>query len=109
MTEAENTARARLIALREEILALSRTAAEDRKPVGLDQQSVGRLSRQDSLQVQAMAKAADARRASELRRIDAALERLEEGEYGYCVECGEGIDPKRLEIDPAAPRCRDCA
>lgn len=109
MTEAENTARARLIALREEILALSRTAAEDRKPVGLDQQSVGRLSRQDSLQVQAMAKAADARRAGELRRIDAALERLEEGEYGYCVECGEGIDPKRLEIDPAAPRCRDCA
>ncbi len=109
MTEAENTARARLEALRDEILALSQTAAEDRKPVSLDQQSVGRLSRQDSLQVQAMAKAADARRAGELRRIEAALVRLEEGEYGYCVECGEPIDPKRLEIDPAAPRCRACA
>ena len=109
MTEAQNTARARLEALREEILALSQTAAEDRKPVGLDQQSVGRLSRQDSLQVQAMAKAAEARRAGELRRVEAALQRVEEGEYGYCVECGEAIDPKRLEIDPAAPRCRDCA
>jgi len=109
MTEAENTVRERLIALREEIEALSKTASEDRKPVGLDQQSVGRLSRQDSLQVQAMAKAADARRAGELRRIDAALQRLAEGEYGYCVECGEAIEPKRLEIDPAAPRCRDCA
>jgi len=109
MSEAENTARARLEALRQEILALSRTAAEDRKPVSLDQQSVGRLSRQDSLQVQAMAKAADARRASELRRIDAALARLEDGEYGWCVECGEAIDARRLEIDPAAPRCRECA
>jgi DnaK suppressor protein len=109
MTEAENTARTRLEALRDEILALSQTASEDRKPVSLDQQSVGRLSRQDSLQVQAMAKAADARRAGELRRIDAALHRLEQGEHGWCVECGEAIDPKRLEIDPAAPRCRDCA
>ncbi|MGJ3232994.1 MAG: TraR/DksA family transcriptional regulator [Oceanicaulis sp.] len=109
MTEQEKTARARLIALKDELTALSQTAAEDRKPVGLDQQSVGRLSRQDSLQVQAMAKAADARRAAELRRIDAALNRLAEGEYGCCVECGEAIGEKRLEIDPAAPRCRDCA
>jgi DnaK suppressor protein len=109
MTEAENTARERLEALRDEILALSQTASEDRKPVSLDQQSVGRLSRQDSLQVQAMAKAADARRAAELRRIEAALQRLRDGEYGWCVECGEAVDPKRLEIDPAAPRCRACA
>lgn len=109
MTEQEKTARARLIALKEELLNLSRTAAEDRKPVGLDQQSVGRLSRQDSLQVQAMAKAADARRAGELRRIDAALARLDAGEYGWCAECGDAIGEKRLEIDPAAPRCRGCA
>lgn len=109
MTEQEKTACARLIALKEDLLNLSRTAADDRKPVGLDQQSVGRLSRQDSLQVQAMAKAADARRAGELRRIDAALARLDAGEYGWCVECGGAIGEKRLEIDPAAPRCRGCA
>lgn len=102
-------ARERLLALKAELEALSREAAEDRKPVELDQQSVGRLSRQDSLQVQAMAKAADARRAQEIRRIDAALQRVEDGEYGFCVACGEDIEPKRLEIDPAAPRCAACA
>lgn len=90
-------------------MALSESADDDRKPVELDQQSVGRLSRMDSLQVQAMAKAADARRAQEIRRIDAALQRLEEGDYGWCVECGEAIEVKRLEIDPAAPRCSGCA
>lgn len=105
----ESHARARLLALKDEILALSRSAREDRNPVALDQQSVGRLSRQDSLQVQAMAKAAEARRAGELRRIEAALERLAEGEYGWCVECGEAIEEKRLEVDPAAPRCAACA
>ncbi len=109
MTKQENTSRERLLGLKSELIALSETAAEDRKPVSLDQQSVGRLSRQDSLQVQAMAKAADARRAAEIRRIDAALERVEAGDYGYCVECGDEIAAKRLEIDPAAPRCAGCA
>jgi DnaK suppressor protein len=105
----EATARLRLTRLRDELEALSKGAAADRKPVELDQQSVGRLSRQDSLQVQAMAHAADARRAGELRRIAAALARLDAGEYGWCVECGEEIGEKRLEIDPAAARCRGCA
>ena len=109
MTEQEMNIRARLQALRDELLSLSQTAAGDRKPVELDQQSVGRLSRQDSLQVQAMANAAAARRAGEVRRLDAALRRLDEGEYGYCVECGEAIEPKRLQNDPATPRCRECA
>ena len=105
----EGKARTRLIALRDELRALSEAAQEDRKPVSLDQQSVGRLSRQDSLQVQAMAKAQDARRVRELQRIEAALKRLDEGDYGWCVECGEAIPEKRLEIDPAAPRCAACA
>lgn len=108
-TDNDASARARLHALKDDILALSQGASEDRKPVGLDQQSVGRLSRQDSLQVQAMAKAAEARRVGELRRIEAALGRLEAGEYGYCVECGEAIEPRRLDVDPAAPRCSGCA
>ncbi|MEO1038623.1 MAG: TraR/DksA C4-type zinc finger protein [Pseudomonadota bacterium] len=101
-------ARSRLEAFRDELQQLSRAAAQDRKPVELDQQSVGRLSRQDSLQVQAMARAADARRASELRRIEAALARVDAGEYGYCVECGDAIEARRLDVDPAAPRCAAC-
>ncbi|OLF81231.1 molecular chaperone DnaK [Maricaulis sp. W15] len=104
-----DNARARLNALRQEILDLSDASSEDRKPVELDQQSVGRLSRQDSMQVQAMAKAADACRTQELRRIDAALARIDEDEFGWCAECGEPIEEARLEIDPAAPRCSGCA
>jgi DnaK suppressor protein len=102
-------ARQRLLDLKAELIALSQSADEDRKPVELDQQSVGRLSRMDSMQVQAMAKAADARRAQEIRRVDAALQRVDDEEYGWCVECGDEIEAKRLEIDPAAPRCAGCA
>lgn len=101
--------RARLTALKAELEALSAAGADDRRPVTLDQQAVGRLSRQDSLQIQAMAKAADARRALEIKRIEAALVRLDNGEYGFCVRCGEAIADKRLGVDPAAPLCATCA
>lgn len=101
--------RKRLKARCAELLSLSSAAKDSRKPVELDQQSIGRLSRQDALQQQAMAKAQDARRAGELRKIEAALKRIDEGEYGYCAECGEPIAPKRLEIDLTAARCAVCA
>lgn len=77
--------------------------------VELDQQSVGRLSRMDALQNQAMAKATDARRAGERRRLQAALARMDEGEFGYCEDCGEQVAEARLRLDPAATRCVDCA
>ncbi|MDM7255691.1 MAG: TraR/DksA C4-type zinc finger protein [Paracoccus sp. (in: a-proteobacteria)] len=41
----------------------------------------------------------------ELRQIDAALARIEEGEYGFCVTCGAEIEPARLELLPATPFC----
>ena len=94
---------------RSEIEELSATTAEGRRPVELDQQSVGRLSRMDALQVQAMAQAVDARRRGRLQRIEAALGRIEDGEYGYCAECGDEIPPKRLAIEPTIQRCVDCA
>ena len=46
---------------------------------------------------------------AELRQIEAALERIERGEYGICVHCGEPIPEKRLEIIPHAARCASCA
>ncbi len=101
--------RKRLEARREELKLLSSGAKEARKPVELDQQSVGRLSRQDALQQQAMANAQEARRAGELKKIDAALARIEEGDFGWCAECGEAIDPKRLDIDLTAMLCAPCA
>ncbi|MEQ9663407.1 MAG: TraR/DksA family transcriptional regulator [Parasphingopyxis sp.] len=98
-----------LLALREELTGADESTADWRKPVTLDQQSVGRLSRMDAMQQQAMAEAEGRRRRTDIARIDAALERIEEDEYGWCLTCGEAIAPKRLEIDPMATRCVSCA
>jgi len=97
-----------LLALRDDIESLRHAAQGDQKPVVLDQQSVGRLSRMDSLQVQAMAQADDARRVQELRKVEAALARLAADEYGDCVRCGNAIAPARLDKDPATPFCVTC-
>ncbi len=77
--------------------------------VQLDQQAVGRLSRMDALQHQAMAKAQQARRDVEASRLHAALQRIEEGEFGYCDDCGEEIPHGRLKLDLAASKCVSCA
>jgi len=77
--------------------------------VTLDQQSVGRLNRMDALQNQAMAKASHARRQGEHQRLAAALVRIDEGEFGYCKDCGDNIAPGRLELDPAVELCIQCA
>ena len=101
--------RARLEAMAAEIAAAEADTATDREPVALDQQSVGRLARMDAMQVQAMAAAQSRRRAEELRRIRAALARVEEGEFGHCQGCGDEIARGRLELDPATPFCVTCA
>lgn len=94
---------------------LSQIAQEDdlgkagQATVTLDQQAVGRLSRMDALQYQAMARAQAARRQTETTRLKAALGRIDEGEYGYCEDCGSEIAFKRLELDPAAAKCIGCA
>jgi RNA polymerase-binding transcription factor DksA len=45
----------------------------------------------------------------EIAMIDAALKRIEEGEFGLCVTCGSTISPERLEVLPYTPFCRHCA
>lgn len=102
-------ARKRLHEKQQELEELSSISAESRDPVALDQQSVGRLSRMDAMQQQAMSKATEAARARDLLRVEAALRRLRDGEYGYCEECGEEIPDGRLKIDPMAERCVGCA
>jgi len=102
-------ARALLLARRRELEALSGATKDDRAPVELDQSKVGRLSRMDALQGQAMAQASEDRRAAEIARIAAALKRVDTGEYGSCVTCGDAIAEKRLAIDPAAAVCIACA
>jgi len=79
------------------------------KTVELDQTCVGRLSRMDALQGQAMSLEIKRRRQIEKQKILAALRRIEEGEYGYCLVCDEVISEKRLEINPSATLCISCA
>ena len=45
----------------------------------------------------------------EILQIDAALARIEAGEYGICRDCGNDIDPRRLSALPYAVLCTDCA
>jgi DnaK suppressor protein len=78
-------------------------------PVKLDQTAVGRLSRMDAMQQQAMAQATTRRTDQEMQRIHTALSRLQSGDYGYCVKCEEEIAEGRLRADPAALVCIDCA
>ena len=97
-----------LIKERDDLLALSLDHKEDRAPVELDQQSVGRLSRMDALQLQSMAVAREDRRRHRRDVIAAALKRMDDDDYGYCLVCGEDIPYKRLAADPAVTRCIDC-
>jgi len=101
--------RSRLLTERAALSETSQSAAESRAPVELDQTAVGRLSRMDAIQGQAMALATERRRADAIRRIDQALARLDAGTYGECVICGEPIAPRRLALDPATATCLDCA
>ena len=102
-------AQERLVAKKQELEDLSDLAAEARDPVELDQQSVGRLSRMDAMQQQAMNQATEQKRKRDLVRIEAAQRRLRDDEYGYCEECGEEIPDGRLAIDPMAEFCVNCA
>lgn len=99
----------RLLERQKELKALDADGKSWRSTVELDQQSVGRLSRMDAMQQQEMAQAEARRRVSDLTRIDQAMKRLEENEYGWCAECGDPIAYKRLEIDPSAALCINCA
>ncbi len=93
-------------------ISLQQTAASAKsslQPVELDQSRVGRLSRMDALQMQAMAQAEAGRRNLELTRIEGALARIELDDYGFCMICDEPIAPKRLQLDPAVMVCILCA
>lgn len=94
-----------LIQKRDEVMALLSQTAEDTAPVALDQTQQGRLSRMDAMQQQAMAAETQRRRQRNVHLIEAALRRLDEGEYGFCVTCGDAIEADRLVLDPATPFC----
>lgn len=98
-----------LLALQAELKSIAAIGDESAAVVELDQSKVGRLSRMDAMQAQAMAKASSRRREVALQQIIAALKRLDEGDFGLCLKCDEPINPKRLEFDPTATLCIGCA
>ncbi len=105
----DDDARRRLETLRSELHEAAAEGADAAGAVELDQTKVGRLSRMDAMQSQAMAQAAQRQRRDTLRRVELALARLDRGDYGLCFDCDEPINPKRLDVDPAAERCIACA
>ncbi|HCX15220.1 MAG TPA: molecular chaperone DnaK [Rhodospirillaceae bacterium] len=101
--------KAKLLTMRKEALSSRERTGNDRKPVELDQQAIGRLSRMDALQQQAMAIEAERRRSLQIGRIEAALKRIEDDFFGFCLICEEKIGEKRLTLDPTTPTCVKCA
>lgn len=99
--------RRELRALRSELAALLSSSREASRPVDLDQ-PIGRLSRVDAMQQQSMLVAN--RRAAQVRQqqVEAGLHRVEDGDYGLCVSCGEPIGYRRLKARPEAPFCLRC-
>ena len=95
----------RLIELNE----LAETGDAAAKPVELDQTRIGRLSRMGAMQAQAMSIETKRRREGEALRINAALERINNGHFGNCLECDEPISSARLRFDPSTLLCIRCA
>ena len=92
----------------EELTADNALGQSAQKTVELDQQSIGRLSRMEALQSQALAQAQQRRRDVLNGSLQAALQRLKEGEFGYCMECGDKIVDARLLANPAVLKFITC-
>ncbi len=105
----QNKFRKLLLQQQQELKNVESTGSESAKPVELDQTRVGRLSRMDALQSQAMSVETEQRRKLQLQKIKAAFKRLDDGDYGYCQSCDEPINENRLNIDPCATLCIGCA
>jgi len=100
--------RLRLIKLRDELMEAEEANSDDTKTVELDQSRIGRLSRMDQMQSQQMALESQRRRKIQIRKIDAAWQRIENGEFGTCSYCEEIIEIERLEFDPTSVLCTEC-
>ena len=93
----------------EAIIAAQESRKKEASPVELDQGRVGRLTRMDAMQQQAMSQAAARLADLERQRIQSALGRMQSGDYGYCIICDEEIAEGRLEFDPSILTCISCA
>lgn len=97
----------KLLALKDELELLLLESSASSKAVDLDQ-PIGRLSRMDALQQQAMSKANRAAHQQRLVLIEAALLAIRSDRYGECRRCEEPIGFSRLNVRPESPFCLDC-
>ncbi len=109
MDDKQNGFRLRIVQAIEQLQAVADSSQAAAQPVELDQTRVGRLSRMDALQGQAMAKASEGRRQAQIKALQQALGRIDQGEFGSCLRCGEPIGHARLEANLAVTLCIDCA
>lgn len=100
-----NDLRVILLQKKEELAArLTRITSNVRR--GLDSDSEERATQlEDSEVVDALGNEA----REEIEKISAALQRMESGEYGLCLACGEPIGDRRIRAYPYANECIDCA
>jgi len=97
----------RLLEMRNELLTEVKNNAELSNEMGSDGvQDIGDISA-NTYNRQILLSLNDSQRAM-LTDIDEALDRIKTGEYGICVECGDKISEKRLEVRPSAQYCIDC-
>ncbi len=103
----QDTLRQELGRLQAELEQLLATSSAGAQIVDLDK-PIGRLTRMDAMQQQQMNKAN--RRAVEIRvqQIKAAIRRMDDQSYGYCLSCDEPISAARLKVRPEAPLCIGC-
>ena len=84
-------------------------SSEDEVAAISPDKAIGRLSRLDSMQMQEVAKDAQRRREDRINGLQHALERIDSGRYGQCELCKEWIPLARLQAQPEAIRCGNCA
>jgi RNA polymerase-binding transcription factor DksA len=93
--------------LRAELLLLRADRDDDQDGLGRD--TVPDAGEQgDQISRDEVRRAEQERDANELRDITAALQRMDEGRYGECRDCGGDIAPSRLQVQPSALRCIKC-
>jgi len=97
----------KLLSLKSELELLLAESTASSQTVALDQ-PIGRLSRMDALQQQAMSKANRAGHQQRLILIEAALQAIKLDRYGECRRCEESIGFSRLNVRPESPFCLNC-
>ena len=97
--------------IRQEIEALAEKIVsykEGARPVELDS-AIGRVTRMDAINSKSISEASLRKAEISLLQLERALEKIDDPDFGLCLECGEEIPFKRLMIMPGSVLCVACA